>query len=136
MWTLLLLLLVPEVVAPRVVLTVFQPLVLNPLVQSLGLMSALCHATDHCLLTCLVRVFKHYRQRGPGHYSDLPTLVQQILSAFSNPFTALSASTGSADGSDSWDRPSFAQTMLKNTMIPPSLPLYEHKALFPTDLAL
>ncbi|GFZ16856.1 hypothetical protein Acr_26g0001260 [Actinidia rufa] len=31
---------------------------------------------------------------------------------------------------------SSAQTMLKNTVIPPSLPLYEYKALFPTDLAL
>ncbi|GFY84163.1 keratin-associated protein, putative [Actinidia rufa] len=32
-----------------------------------------CHATDHRLLTCLVRVCKHYRQRGLGHYrSDCP----------------------------------------------------------------
>ncbi|GFZ14162.1 hypothetical protein Acr_24g0003520 [Actinidia rufa] len=37
--------------------------------------------------------------------SDLLALVQQILSASGNPSTALSASTGSADGSDSWDRP-------------------------------
>ncbi|GFY86213.1 hypothetical protein Acr_04g0009510 [Actinidia rufa] len=37
--------------------------------------------------------------------SDLPALVQQIMSASGNPSTALSASTGSADGSDSWDRP-------------------------------
>ncbi|XP_057481364.1 uncharacterized protein LOC130768345 [Actinidia eriantha] len=101
-----------------------------------------CHATDHRLLTCPIRVCKICRQRGPGHYrsdcpnnptrrdtrpqstaatagvsstasasptlidvSDLPALVQQIMSASGNPSTALSASTGSADGSDSWDRP-------------------------------
>ncbi|GFZ05934.1 hypothetical protein Acr_18g0001040 [Actinidia rufa] len=101
-----------------------------------------CHATDHRLLTCPIRVCKTCRQRGPGHYrsdcpnnptrrdtrpqsttvtvgvsstasasptlidvSDLPALVQQIMSASGNPSTALSASTGSADGSDSWDRP-------------------------------
>ncbi|GFS40568.1 hypothetical protein Acr_00g0069360 [Actinidia rufa] len=90
-----------------------------------------CHATDHRLLTCPIRVCKTCRQRGPDHYrsdcpnnptrrdtrpqstaatagvssttsasptlidvSDLPALVQQILSASGNPSTALSASTG------------------------------------------
>ncbi|GFZ00433.1 hypothetical protein Acr_14g0000690 [Actinidia rufa] len=89
-----------------------------------------CHATDHRLLTCPIRVCKTCRQRGPGHYrsdcpnnptrrdtrpqstaatagvsstasasptlidiSDLPALVQQIMSASGNPSTALSAST-------------------------------------------
>ncbi|GFZ05813.1 hypothetical protein Acr_17g0013850 [Actinidia rufa] len=91
---------------------------------------AFCHTTDHCLLTCPIRVCKNYRQRGPSHYrsdcphnptcrdirpqsttaiagvsstasaspilidvSDLPVLVQQILSASGNSSTALSAST-------------------------------------------
>ncbi|GFY81173.1 nucleoside diphosphate kinase [Actinidia rufa] len=137
MWPLLLLLLVLEDVAPLVDLAVFQPLVLNPLVvQPLGLMSAqFCHATDHRLLTCHIRVCKTYRQRGPGHYrsdcpnnsirrdtrpqstaatagvsstasasptlidiSDLPALVQQIMSASGNPSTALSVSTGGRVG--------------------------------------
>ncbi|GFS37464.1 hypothetical protein Acr_00g0052120 [Actinidia rufa] len=32
-----------------------------------------CHATDHRLLTCPIRVCKTCRQRGPGHYrSDCP----------------------------------------------------------------
>ncbi|GFZ03607.1 hypothetical protein Acr_16g0002310 [Actinidia rufa] len=101
-----------------------------------------CHATDHRLLTCPIRVCKNCHRRGPGHYrsdcpnnptrrdtrpqstachcwgvsstasasstliniSDLPALVQQIMSASGNPSTALSASTGSANGLDSWDR--------------------------------
>ncbi|PSR84941.1 Vitellin heavy chain like [Actinidia chinensis var. chinensis] len=90
-----------------------------------------CHAIDHRLLTCHVRVCKHCRQRGPGHYlsdcpkvpthgdtrpqstagtaqassttsasstlidvSDLPAIVQQILSASSNPSTTLFARSG------------------------------------------
>ncbi|GFZ10946.1 hypothetical protein Acr_22g0003440 [Actinidia rufa] len=32
-----------------------------------------CHATDHRLLTCPIRVCKNYHRRGPGHYrSDCP----------------------------------------------------------------
>ncbi|GFZ21423.1 hypothetical protein Acr_29g0005850 [Actinidia rufa] len=101
-----------------------------------------CHATDHRLLTCPVRVCKHCRQRCPRHYlsdcpkvptrrdirpqsttataqasytasafstlidvSDLPALVQQILSTSTNLSTALFAPSGSADGSDFLDRP-------------------------------
>ncbi|GFS46412.1 hypothetical protein Acr_00g0102120 [Actinidia rufa] len=133
MWPLLLLLLVPEDVAPLVVLAVFSA---SGSQSSGGSASrpnecTFCHATDHRLLTCPIRVCKTCRQRGPDHYrsdcpnnptrrdtrpqstaatagvssttsasptlidvSDLPALVQQILSASGNPSTALSASTG------------------------------------------
>ncbi|GFZ10906.1 hypothetical protein Acr_22g0003040 [Actinidia rufa] len=90
-----------------------------------------CHATDHRLLICPIRVCKNCHRRGSGHYrsdcpnnptcrdsrpqstaatarvsstasvsstliniSDIPVLVQQIMSASGNPSTALSASTG------------------------------------------
>ncbi|GFS31938.1 hypothetical protein Acr_00g0020070 [Actinidia rufa] len=58
-------------------------------------------------MTAIVHYLRTWRRvtiRGQD-VSDLLALVQQILSASGNPSTALSASTGSADGSDSWDRP-------------------------------
>ncbi|GFY95362.1 hypothetical protein Acr_10g0007470 [Actinidia rufa] len=135
MWPLLLLLLVPEDVAPSGGSRSFSA----SGSQSSGGSAprpnecTFCHATDHRLLTCPIRVCKICRQRGPGHYrsdcpnnptrrdtrpqstaatasvsstasasptlidvSDLPALVQQIMSASGNPSTALSASTDPA----------------------------------------
>ncbi|GFZ17844.1 hypothetical protein Acr_26g0011140 [Actinidia rufa] len=132
MWPLLLLLLVPEDVAPLVVLAVFQPLVLNPLVvQPLGLMSA--HSVMLLTIACSLVLFGFAKPItsevlaiiGPTvlitllventrpqsttatagvsstasasptliDVSDLSALIQQIMSAFGNPSTALSAST-------------------------------------------
>ncbi|GFY88908.1 hypothetical protein Acr_06g0008480 [Actinidia rufa] len=110
MWTLLLLLLVLEVMAPLVDL----------------------------------EVCKHCRQRGPGHYrSNCPNNpTHRDTSPQSTTATIGVSSTTSASPPliDVSDLPalvqSSAQTMIKNTMIPPSLPLYKHKALFPTDLSL
>ncbi|GFZ05265.1 hypothetical protein Acr_17g0008370 [Actinidia rufa] len=90
------------------------------------------------------------------HRIPLPTLEQAIsellfeetrlgLVSISHVDTTLAAAPGSrGHGSSGGSRGlqtlsparSSAQTMIKNTMIPPSLPLYKHKALFSTDLSL
>ncbi|GFY91548.1 hypothetical protein Acr_07g0017440 [Actinidia rufa] len=58
--------------------------------------------------------------------SDLPALVQQILSASGNPSTALSASTGSADG--------YPLLPLLPTLTDPSIELFPKDVDVPADL--
>ncbi|GFY97616.1 hypothetical protein Acr_12g0001570 [Actinidia rufa] len=105
MWTLLLLmLLVPKVVAPLVVLEVFQPLVLNPLVQPIGIMSApfVMLLTIACLLvlfgfantitsesTTITTGVSSIASASSMliDVNDILALVQQILIAFGNPST-------------------------------------------------
>ncbi|GFZ02251.1 hypothetical protein Acr_15g0008590 [Actinidia rufa] len=64
--------------------------------------------------------------------SDLLALIQQILLAFGNPSIALSASTGSADGTDSWSPLSSSST--PPYLTDPSIELFPEDVDIPADL--
>ncbi|GFY94947.1 hypothetical protein Acr_10g0003320 [Actinidia rufa] len=79
-------------------------------------MSAFCHATDHHLINCPVRVCKHCRQRCPGYYlSNCPRVpTRQDTSAQSTAATAGVSSTTSTSPTliDVSDLPALVRQIL------------------------